>query len=221
MQSKPYLNIANRRKTSIRPILFALIALGNFACGQEEVLWREDWAEIPPERPITQKHVTHPHLSIHLYGGAVGYFKKSHHAERPNDPFYGWSGRIKDGAWATTLRDTRGPHDLNDVILRWRVWQTGGHSLRIVLRLANDSWLVSNPVAPTTEDWMVLAHRLDESNWNILYMDPNPTLGDPVEAPDLSDVLEVGFTDLQAGEGSPASSRVDWIELKRSAASVK
>ena len=34
-----------------------------------------------------------------------------------------------------------------------------------------------------------------------------------VDRPDLSRVDEIGWTDLMAGGGTPASSRVDWIEV--------
>jgi hypothetical protein len=34
-----------------------------------------------------------------------------------------------------------------------------------------------------------------------------------VDNPDLSSVLEVGFTDLVTGGGSDACSRLDWIEV--------
>jgi len=34
-----------------------------------------------------------------------------------------------------------------------------------------------------------------------------------VEKPDLNRVEEVGFTDLMRGVGTPACSRVDWIEV--------
>ena len=34
-----------------------------------------------------------------------------------------------------------------------------------------------------------------------------------VHSPDLSRVTEVGFTDLMRGGGSPASTRIDWVEV--------
>ena len=36
----------------------------------------------------------------------------------------------------------------------------------------------------------------------------------PVGNPDLGAVVEVGFTDLKAANGTPNSSRVDWLEVK-------
>jgi hypothetical protein len=35
----------------------------------------------------------------------------------------------------------------------------------------------------------------------------------PATAPDLSNVEEIGFTDLMAGGQSKACSRLDWIEV--------
>ena len=37
--------------------------------------------------------------------------------------------------------------------------------------------------------------------------------GAKVTTPDLSRVEEIGFTDLMAGGGSAACSRLDWIEV--------
>jgi hypothetical protein len=34
-----------------------------------------------------------------------------------------------------------------------------------------------------------------------------------IEKPDLSNVEEIGFTDLMRGGGSEACSRLDWIEV--------
>ncbi len=34
-----------------------------------------------------------------------------------------------------------------------------------------------------------------------------------VDRPDLTKVSEIGWTDLMPGGGTPASSRVDWIEV--------
>ena len=34
-----------------------------------------------------------------------------------------------------------------------------------------------------------------------------------VDRPNLSRVAEIGWTDLMPGGGTPASSRVDWIEV--------
>lgn len=54
--------------------------------------------------------------------------------------------------------------------------------------------------------------RIADIRWRELNIE-TVTEGLWVENPNLSKVSEVGFTDLMAGGGTPASSRLDWIEV--------
>ncbi len=54
--------------------------------------------------------------------------------------------------------------------------------------------------------------NLPELRWRRLDI-ARITEGETVAAPDLSRVIDIGFTDLMRGGGSPASSRLDWIEV--------
>lgn len=180
-------------------------------------LFREDWAEIPAALPITAEHVANEELRLRLYGGATEFLKKSHHEDIPGDPYYVWSGRIEETAhWAATLsfKDGRVLDLSGGAKLRWRTRQSGGHCLHIVLRTAGGAWLISGATACTSEDWRITAHSFGNLAWKHLAADRRDfTNAVAVEEPDLSAVVEVGFTDLKAGGGSPASSRVDWLEV--------
>lgn len=181
-----------------------------------ELLFREDWAEIPAALPITAEHLANPDLALYLYGGAREGLKKSHHPEINNDPFYVWSGEIKSDDWAATLRAKDGTtYDLsNEGSLTWRTRQSGVHCLRIVLRTLGGDWLVSEPLVCVSQNWQVTTHVLSELEWEQLGAnDPFSATRESLQAADLSRIVEIGFTDLRAGSGSGASSRVDWIEV--------
>lgn len=53
---------------------------------------------------------------------------------------------------------------------------------------------------------------MQEIKWYRLDIDHVTETG-PVENPDLSNVEEIGFTDLMPGGKSASCSRLDWIEV--------
>lgn len=180
-------------------------------------LFREDWAETPAALPITQEHVASAALQLNLYGGAVHGLKKSHHPEIENDPHYVWSGEIDSDQWGATLSFHDGTSfDLSgDAYLTWRTRQSGeGHCMRILLRAVGGQWYVSEAVDCPTDQWQVTTHVFSELEWGLLHGDSFAFAdAEPTESPDLSAIVEVGFTDLKAGESSPQSCRMDWIEV--------
>lgn len=92
--------------------------------------------------------------------------------------------------------------------------------MRIILKLADGGWIVSDQYVPSGEDWTETEFRVADIRWRELNIE-KITEGIWVENPDLSRVSEVGFTDLMAGGGTPASSRLDWIEVYGKAVTVK
>lgn len=182
------------------------------AQGYDNLFFREDWKEIEAALPVTQEHVSHPDLVLSLYGPARDAIKKSNHPHIPNDPYYIWSGECKSN-WAVGLRHRRSAVDLRgDSRIRIRSRQSGFRQLRIMVRLADGTWLVSDDHAGFTEDWSEKEFKVADIRWRNLNMEA-VTEGQWVERPDLSAVTEVGFTDLMSGGGTPASSRLDWIEV--------
>jgi hypothetical protein len=176
------------------------------------LLFREDWKETPAATPVTQDHVANPDLVVTRHGPAEAKIKKSHHDQPADDPFYIWSGDT-DGNWAVSLRHTRSLIDLTGQSkIRWRAKQTGFRQLRIVLKLAGGKWIVSDQFDDDSADWRVREFILSDLRWRVLNM-PKVVEGKWEPTPDLSRVEEVGFTDLMSGGGTPASSRLDWIEV--------
>jgi hypothetical protein len=180
--------------------------------GRPGLFFREDFKETPPETPVTQAHIANPNLILALYGPGKDGVKKSHHDQPVDDPYYIWTGTCT-GPCAVTLRHRSSFADLTgQAKLRWRSKQSGFRLLRIVLKLADGKWLVSDQYDDASEDWRVREFNFSDIRWRRLEI-KTVTEGDWEPAPDLSKVDEIGFTDLMAGGGSAASSRVDWIEV--------
>lgn len=176
------------------------------------VLFREDWKEIPAETPIHQGHVSNQDLIIGLYGPGKDSIKKSHHDIPCDDPFYTWSGLCK-GNWAVTLKHKSQHMDLSAFSrVRWRSKQSGFRKLHIVLKLADGTWLVSRQGDGASGDWRICEMNLQDIEWYSIDME-FITEQKQISDPDLSNVLEIGYTDLMPGGQSAACSRLDWIEV--------
>src|SRR6185503_16424685 len=90
--------------------------------------------------------------------------------------------------------------------------QSGLRQLRVLIKLADGTWLVSDQSDGPSDTWREREFKIAEIRWRALNIN-TVVEGAWVEKPDLSRVDEVGFTDLMAGGGTPASSRLDWIEV--------
>lgn len=201
-------------KMTIQSLLLLLVSAVSApaAQGGAPLFFREDWAETPAETPVTQAHVANHELALSVHGpGGVG-VKKSHHDKPADDPYYIWSGTAPAN-WAISLRrrnadvDLRGPAQI-----RWRTKQSGFRQLRVVLQLADGTWLVSDASDGPSPDWRERRFKVSELRWRRLNI-TTIVEGDWIKAPDLSRVREVGCTDLMRGGNTPASSRLDWIEV--------
>jgi len=180
--------------------------------GRPGLFFREDFMETPPETPVTQAHIANPNLVLALYGPGKDGVRKSHHDKPADDPYYIWTGTCA-GPSIVTLHQRNSLADLTgQAKLRWRSKQSGFHLLRIVLRLADGKWLVSNEHDDASGDWRVREFNFSDIRWRRLEI-RTVTEGEWEAVPDLNKVDEIGFTDLMGGGGSAASARVDWIEV--------
>jgi hypothetical protein len=190
-------------------VLAAGVASGQTRPG---LLFREDFKETPAELPVTQAHVANANLILSLYGPGKAGIKKSHHDKPADDPFYIWSGECQSN-WAVGLRNRGAFADLTGLAkIRWRSKQSGFRQLRIVVKLADGSWLVSDAADGPSLDWREREFSISDIRWRQLDI-KGIVERNWVDKPDLSRVDEIGFTDLMAGGGTPASSRLDWIEV--------
>lgn len=176
------------------------------------LLFREDWKEIPAEIPLHQGHVSSTDLIVSLYGPGRDSIKKSHHDAPPDDPFYTWSG-LCIGNWAVTLKQKSKHADLSGFSkIRWRSKQSGFRELHILLKLSNGTWLVSKQGDGASGDWRIMEFNMMDLEWYTIDMETITEM-QVVQNPDLTDVVEIGYTDLMPGGQSKACSRLDWIEV--------
>ena len=177
-----------------------------------ELFFREDWKEIPAEIPLNQKHIANPELIVQLYGPGQDSIKKSNHEKPIDDPYYIWSG-ITIENWMVTLKHKSKNVDLTKFAkIKWRSKQAGLRELRITLKLADGTWLVSNLSDGPSKDWRIKEFNIDDITWHKLHPQRIVETG-KANNPDLSQVEEIGFTDLMSGGISQACSRLDWIEV--------
>jgi hypothetical protein len=80
------------------------------------------------------------------------------------------------------------------------------------LKLEGGAWLVSDQHDDESGEWRIREFAVSDLRWRALDI---ATLveGRRAESPDLSRVVEVGFSDLMRGGRSQACSRLDWIEV--------
>jgi len=195
------------------PILILLFFAGGLlAQDRPGLFFREDWKELPAALPVTQEHVANPDLVMSLYGPGKAGIKKSHHDTPADDPYYIWNGDCQ-GTWAITLRHRTALADLTgQAKIRWRSKQSGFRQLRIILKLADGTWLVGDETDGPSKDWREREFNIQDIRWRRLDIE-KVVEGDWAPNPNLSRVDEIGWTDLMRGGGTPASSRVDWIEV--------
>jgi hypothetical protein len=190
------LNIINGFSQDYRPNLF----------------FREDWKETPAEIPLSQKHVNNPDLLVQLYGAGKDSLKKSNHPQPIDDPFYVWSGLCL-GNWMVALKHKNQNVDLTGFAkISWRSKQVGLRELHIAIKLADGTWLVSDLSDGPSKDWRIKEFNIQDITWYNL--DINRIIETGVaKNPDLSNIEEIGFTDLMPGGKSASCSRLDWIEV--------
>lgn len=176
------------------------------------LLFREDWKAIPAEIPLSQKHVNNPSLLVQLYGAGKDSIKKSHHNKPVDDPYYVWSG-LCTGNWMVTLKHKTNNIDLTGFAkIKWRTKQFGFRHLHIVLKLADETWLISDRFDSDSKDWRVKEFNMQDIKWHNFDATGIVETG-MAKNPDISNVEEIGFTDLMPGGKSAACSRIDWIEV--------
>lgn len=190
----------------------AVVLLGGGAETGPPLLFREDWTETPAALPITQAHVANPDLMLTVHGPGGQRLKKSHHNRPADDPYYAWSGEA-EATWAISLAPRRAALDLGGAArIRWRARQSGFRRLHVILRVDENTWIVSEQSDGASDEWRVQEFNLGELRWRELDI-ANVIEGDPVKSPNLSRVRAVGVSDLMRGGGTGASSRLDWIEV--------
>ena len=176
--------------------------------------FREDWKETPAATPVTQEHVANPDLILTVHGPGRDGVKKSHHDQPADDPYYIWSGDTNGALGRVAAAPPRA-----DRSLRSRPHPLARETVRLLRASPDRSGRSGTVAGRRSERWPCggLARArvpVSDLTWRALDI-TRIVEGRAVEKPDLSKVLAVGVTDLRAGGGTPASSRLDWIEVTR------
>jgi len=188
------------------------------------VAFREDWTDPTPGVPTDYKdrdldsHLQNKNLQHGRYGLGAKDVIYDRHVSPRDDPGYIWLGACAAGPCAITLKDKTDYLDLSNPMAKvvWRTKQGGFRQLRLVLKLADGSFLISDRSAGPAEDWNISEISIRDVHWRVLKIqDPRMYEDALVEKPDLTKIDEIGFTDLMLGGPSFTSgtSRVDWIEV--------
>ena len=191
---------------------FSFNAMKAAAQDRPPLFFREDWKEIPMATPVTQEHVANKDLLLALHGPGKEGIRKSHHDTPADDPYYIWSG-LAEGNWAVSLRHVKYNVDLSGQSrIKWRAKQSGFRFLRPIIKLESGIWLIADAYDDASADWREREFIVADLTWRRL--DIGKVIeGRVVPAPDLTRVVEIGFTDLMTGGASDACSRLDWIEV--------
>ena len=177
----------------------------------DKIIIREDWAETPPELPVTQKHVTNDKLTLQLHGDSKDKIKKSHHKKIKNDPFYIWSGRTRS-VWAVSLKLKEEVAVAGkNLTVKWRTKQYK-RTLQLIVQNEEGKWFIYKDGTGESKDWLESRIKIDATNWHEFDID-KLSMGKAVDKLELKSLKAFGFTDLTAGGDSKACSRLDWIEL--------
>lgn len=184
--------------------------------------FREDFLDQPTETPVTMASIKNKALRFSLYGPGAQGVAKSWHASPKDESGYIWTGACTQ-VCGFALKDPTSFLDMRELSkVTWRTKQTGFHQLRLMLKLADGTLLVSDQSVGASSDWRVTDMVIQDIKWRTVdakVMNDAGVGRDAaafVDKPDLSKVDEVGFTDLMPGSGHGTiggSSRIDWIEV--------
>ena len=187
------------------------------------LLFREVWTRAPMAQPMTQENLGTQRLRLHVYGNPDEIRKTFH-----PDEDYTYTGETTTN-WALTVSDPATAWDLSgDARVRFKTRNSGYRFLHVVIRTVDGRYFVSEQGAGESTAWIESDFVLSDLAWRNLIMTDTPTNAsnrrspDPKRVPiiptnratpDLTRVVEIGFSDLMAGGWIPATSRVQAFEL--------
>ncbi len=189
------------------------------------VAFKEDWTDPNAGQPYDYKdrdldaHLQNNNLTMVRYGVGAEDVIYDRHVQPLDESGYIWLGACAAGPCVITIKDKNDYLNLavagSKVV--WRTKQGGYRQLRLVLKLADGTFLISDRYAGPSEDWNVSEISMLDVHWRrLIIREPTRIYEEaPVDQPDLSRVDEIGFTDLMVGGPSffGGTSRIDWIEV--------
>ena len=187
------------------------------------MIFHEGWTRAPLSQPITQANLANQNLTLHIYGDATQMRKAMH----PLDD-YTYTGETTTN-WAMTVSDKTSLWDVTrGGKIRFKTQNTGYRFLHVVIKTADGKYFASEEGAGESSVWIETDFIFQDLHWRNLLMTDTPSNAsnrrqpDPKRVPiiptskgtpDLTQIDEVGFSDLMEGGWIPATSRVAAFEL--------
>jgi hypothetical protein len=181
--------------------------------------YRQEWksaTKFTTQELVSQAWVANPNLELKMYGA----YKPegllfTHHF--PEEPAHIWNG-LCSPTCAVAFREKDNYVDLTGLAkIRWITMINGLHQIRIVIKLADGTWLMSDQTTGYSSDYRVSEFVVRDIRWKHLDMDKvvEHSDGKWFDAPDLSKVDEIGWTDMTPGvaHGRGGWSDVGWMEV--------
>ncbi|TAK10851.1 MAG: hypothetical protein EPO35_12955 [Acidobacteria bacterium] len=188
-----------------------------------KLIFREGWTRAPLSQPITQENLGNQNLTLHIYGDAAQIRKAMH----PLDD-YTYTGETTTH-WALTVSDKANLWDVTrGGKIRFKTQNTGYRFLHVVIKTADGKYFASEEGAGESSVFIETDFVFQDLHWRNLLMTDTPSNAsnrrqpDPKRipivptskgTPDLTQIDEVGFSDLMEGGWIPATSRVAAFEL--------
>lgn len=182
--------------------------------------FRAEWrpAEVPGrQEPLSQSRLAGTQLLLHMYGSYLpeGFLFSHQFPEQVPHVFNG----LCQVTCALMISDKDSYVDLSGLgKVRMVSFINGLHQVRVVLKLADGTMLMSDQVIAPSSDYRVSELVMRDIRWRRMNQDrvvedPDGKWFEPGTA-DLSKVDQVGWTDMSPGisHGSGGYANVGWIE---------
>jgi len=187
------------------------------------LIFHEAWTRAPMSQPITQENLGNQNLTLHIYGDASQIRKAMH----PLDD-YTYTGETTTN-WALTVSDKANLWDVTGGgKIRFKTQNTGYRFLHVVIKTADGKYFASEEGAGESSVFIETDFAFQDLHWRNLLMTDTPSNAsnrrqpDPKRVPiipttkgtpDLTQLDEVGFSDLMEGGWIPATCRVAAFDL--------
>ena len=180
--------------------------------------FREDWKDdSAPSRPAGNGKLSNANLELSLYGPGKNNIDVVHSAAPTNDTYLSMGSCGAHCAF--TLRDRNSYFDFTnpDSKIHWRTMQDGFYEFKVVLRLADGTWLISDHNQGGLPDWVEDTYTIKDYHWYRLDINTF-TDGLEVLTPDFRKVDEIGCAcstedGKSCADAPPGLLRLDWLEV--------
>ena len=176
---------------------------------------RAEWKRWPDgkEHPATPDRVASPNLVLRFYGPSAKDIQLTGTDEL--DPVRLWTGLCTSPIAVALAHKERYVDLTRRARISWGARTSGYHVVRVVVKLANGTWLAGDHAFAATEhEYVSEDFAVKDVRWRRLDIDRVVTVGEAVNNPDLTQVDEIGFADLMPGSGHGAGGFITVTDIE-------